>query len=65
MRPWRSPIEVPSEAIGSAIQLVINLAAIALAGTLTSLVLWARAEQLARRSPAPTQPNEGWPTPGR
>jgi uncharacterized hydrophobic protein (TIGR00271 family) len=43
---------VPSEAIGSAIQLVINLSAIAVAGTLTLLVLRARAEQLARRSPA-------------
>ena len=57
-------IWVPSEAIGSAIQLVINLSAMAVAGTLTLLVLRARAEQLARRSPAPTQPNEGWPTPG-
>jgi uncharacterized hydrophobic protein (TIGR00271 family) len=45
---------VPSEAIGSAIQLVINLSAIAVAGTLTLLVLRARAEQLARRSPART-----------
>jgi uncharacterized hydrophobic protein (TIGR00271 family) len=43
---------VPSEAIGSAIQLVINLSAIAVAGTLTLLVLRTRAEQLARRSPA-------------
>jgi hypothetical protein len=43
---------VPSEAIGSAVQLVINLSAIAVAGTLTLLVLRARAEQLARRSPA-------------
>src|SRR5829696_1971862 len=42
---------VPSEAIGSAVQLVINLSAIAVAGTLTLLVLKARAEQLARRSP--------------
>jgi uncharacterized hydrophobic protein (TIGR00271 family) len=54
---------VPSEAIGSAIQLVINLSAIVVAGTLTLLVLRARAAQLARRSPAPTQPTEGWPTP--
>jgi uncharacterized hydrophobic protein (TIGR00271 family) len=45
---------VPSEAIGSVIQLVINLSAIAVAGTLTLLVLKARAEQLARRSPART-----------
>ena len=37
---------------GSAIQLVINLSAIAVAGTLTLLVLRARAEQLARRAPA-------------
>jgi uncharacterized hydrophobic protein (TIGR00271 family) len=43
---------VPSEAIGSAIQLLINLSAIAVAGTLTLLVLRTRAEQLARRSPA-------------
>ena len=43
---------VPSEAIGSAIQLVINLSAIVVAGTLTLLVLRARAEQLDRRSPA-------------
>ena len=43
---------VPSEAIGSVIQLVINLSAIAVAGTLTLLVLRARAEQLTRRSPA-------------
>ena len=42
---------VPSEAIGSAVQLVINLSAIAVAGTLTLLVLKERAEQLARRSP--------------
>ena len=35
---------VPSEAIGSAIQLVINLSAIVVAGTLTLLVLGARAE---------------------
>jgi uncharacterized hydrophobic protein (TIGR00271 family) len=45
---------VPSEAIGSVIQLVINLSAIAVAGTLTLLVLRARADQLARRSPART-----------
>jgi uncharacterized membrane protein len=36
---------VPSEAIGSAIQLVINLSAIVIAGTLTLLVLGARAER--------------------
>ncbi|MFL6044220.1 MAG: DUF389 domain-containing protein [Propionibacteriaceae bacterium] len=42
---------VPSEAVGSAIQLVINLSAIAVAGTLTLLILKARAERLARRSP--------------
>jgi uncharacterized hydrophobic protein (TIGR00271 family) len=42
---------VPSEAIGSAIQLVINLSAIALAGTLTLLLLKARSDRLARRSP--------------
>jgi uncharacterized hydrophobic protein (TIGR00271 family) len=42
---------VPSEAIGSAIQLVINLSAIAVAGTLTLLILKARSERLARRSP--------------
>ena len=45
---------VPGEAIGSVIQLVINLSAIAFAGTLTLLVLRARAEQLARRAPART-----------
>jgi uncharacterized membrane protein len=45
---------VPSEAIGSAIQLMINLSAIAFAGTLTLLVLRARAVQLARRTPART-----------
>ena len=56
---------VPSEAIGSAIQLVINLSAIAVAGTLTLLVLRARAEQLAGRGPAPSQPGEGLPTLGR
>src|SRR5829696_2606071 len=38
--------------IGSVIQLVINLSAIAVAGTLTLLALRARADQLARRSPA-------------
>jgi uncharacterized hydrophobic protein (TIGR00271 family) len=42
---------VPSEAIGSAIQLVINLSAIAVAGTLTLLILKARSERLARHSP--------------
>lgn len=42
---------VPSEAIGSAIQLVINLSAIAVGGTLTLLILKARTERLARRSP--------------
>ena len=42
---------VPSEAVGSAIQLVINLSAIAVAGTLTLLILKARAGRLARRSP--------------
>jgi uncharacterized hydrophobic protein (TIGR00271 family) len=42
---------VPSEAIGSAIQLVINLSAIAVAGTLTLLLLKARSDRLARRSP--------------
>jgi len=46
---------VPSEAVGSAIQLVINLSAIVVAGTVTLLVLRARAEKLARRSPAPTK----------
>jgi len=44
---------VPSEAVGSGIQLVINLSAIVVAGTLTLLVLRARAEKLARRNPAP------------
>jgi Domain of unknown function (DUF389) len=43
---------VPSEAIGSVMQLVINLSAIAVAGTLTLLVLRAQADQIARRSPA-------------
>jgi uncharacterized hydrophobic protein (TIGR00271 family) len=42
---------VPSEAIGSAIQLVINLSAIAVAGTLTLLLLKARSDRLARQSP--------------
>jgi uncharacterized hydrophobic protein (TIGR00271 family) len=42
---------VPAEAVGSAIQLVINLSAIAVAGTLTLLILKARAGRLARRSP--------------
>jgi uncharacterized hydrophobic protein (TIGR00271 family) len=42
---------VPSEAIGSAIQLVINLSAIAVAGTLTLFLLKARSERLAQRSP--------------
>jgi uncharacterized hydrophobic protein (TIGR00271 family) len=42
---------VPSEAVGSAIQLLINLSAIVVAGTLTLLILKARAERLARRSP--------------
>jgi uncharacterized hydrophobic protein (TIGR00271 family) len=42
---------VPSEAVGSAIQLVINLSAIVVAGTLTLLILKARARRLARRSP--------------
>jgi uncharacterized hydrophobic protein (TIGR00271 family) len=56
---------VPSEAIGSAIQLVINLSAIVVAGTLTLLVLRTRAEQLARRETSTPQPNEGLATPGR
>jgi uncharacterized hydrophobic protein (TIGR00271 family) len=42
---------VPSEAIGSAIQLVLNLSAIAVGGTLTLILLKARSERLARRSP--------------
>jgi uncharacterized hydrophobic protein (TIGR00271 family) len=42
---------VPSEAMGSAIQLVINLSSIAVAGTLTLLLLKARSDRLARRSP--------------
>jgi uncharacterized hydrophobic protein (TIGR00271 family) len=56
---------VPSEAIGSAIQLVINLSAIVVAGTLTLLVLRTRAEQLARRETSTPQPDEGLATPGR
>ncbi len=43
---------VPREAVGSAIQLVINLSAIVVAGTLTLIVLRARTERLARRSSA-------------
>ena len=43
---------VPREAVGSAIQLVINLSAIVVAGTLTLLVLRARTERLAHRSSA-------------
>jgi hypothetical protein len=42
---------VPSEAIGSTLQLLINLSSTVVAGTLTLLVLRAQAEQLARRSP--------------
>jgi uncharacterized membrane protein len=42
---------VPSEAIGSVVQLVINLYANVVAGMLTLPVLKARAEQLPRRSP--------------
>jgi uncharacterized hydrophobic protein (TIGR00271 family) len=42
---------VPSEAMGSAIQLVINLSAIAVAGTLTLLLLKARSDWLERQSP--------------
>jgi uncharacterized hydrophobic protein (TIGR00271 family) len=42
---------VPSEAIGSATQLVINLSAIAVAGTLTLFLLKQRSERLARRAP--------------
>lgn len=55
-RPLTSFIEKPdgSEALCSAVQLVINLSAIAVAGTLTVLVLRARAVQLARRTPART-----------
>jgi hypothetical protein len=56
---------VPSEAIGSAVQLVINLSAIVVAGTLTLLVLRTRAEQLARRETSTPQPNGGLVTPGR
>ena len=43
---------VPTEAIGSAIQLPIDLSAIAVAKTLTLLLLRARTEQLTRRSAA-------------
>jgi uncharacterized hydrophobic protein (TIGR00271 family) len=43
---------VPREAVGSAIQLVINLSAIVVAGTLTLLVLRARTDRLAQRSAA-------------
>ena len=43
---------VPREAVGSTIQLVINLSAIVVAGTLTLLVLRARTERLAHRSSA-------------
>jgi uncharacterized hydrophobic protein (TIGR00271 family) len=43
---------VPSEAVGSAIQLLINLSAIIVAGTLTLLVLRARTHRLAQRSSA-------------
>jgi uncharacterized hydrophobic protein (TIGR00271 family) len=42
---------VPSEAMGSAIQLVINLSAIAVSGTLTLMLLKARSDRLARQSP--------------
>jgi hypothetical protein len=51
---------VPSEAVGSAIQLVINLSAIVVAGTLTPLVLRARAEQLARRENSTHNPMGVW-----
>jgi uncharacterized hydrophobic protein (TIGR00271 family) len=43
---------VPREAVGSAIQLVVNLSAIVVAGTLTLLVLRARTERLAHRNSA-------------
>jgi uncharacterized hydrophobic protein (TIGR00271 family) len=43
---------VPGEAVGSAIQLVINLSAIVVAGALTLLVLRARTQRLAQRSSA-------------
>ena len=43
---------VPDEAAGSAIQLVINLSSIVLAGILTLLLLRARTERLAQRSSA-------------
>jgi uncharacterized hydrophobic protein (TIGR00271 family) len=56
---------VPSEAIGSAVQLVINLSAIVVAGTLTLLVLRTRAEHLARRETSTPQPNGGLATPSR
>ena len=55
---------VASEAVGSTIQLVINLSAIVLPGTLTLLALRARAEQLDGGAQRP-QPTEGWPTRGR
>jgi uncharacterized hydrophobic protein (TIGR00271 family) len=42
---------VPGEAIGSAVQLVLNLSAIAVGGTLTLFLLKARSERLARQSP--------------
>jgi hypothetical protein len=41
---------VPDEAVGSAIQLLINLSAIVVAGILTLLLLRARSERLAQRS---------------
>jgi uncharacterized hydrophobic protein (TIGR00271 family) len=43
---------VPREAVGSTLQLVINLSAIVVAGTLTLLVLRARTERLAHRTSA-------------
>jgi uncharacterized hydrophobic protein (TIGR00271 family) len=43
---------VPREAVGSAIQLVINLSAIVVAGTLTLIVLRARTERLAHQTSA-------------
>jgi uncharacterized hydrophobic protein (TIGR00271 family) len=43
---------VPGEAVGSAIQLVINLSAIVVAGTFTLIVLRARTERLAHRGSA-------------
>jgi uncharacterized membrane protein len=42
---------VPSEAMGSGLQLMINLSAIAVGGTLTLFLLKQRSERLARRSP--------------